>query len=46
MTVAPLDLAAVSRVIDDFGSSMNLPATAYTDAAVLAWEMELSLIHI
>lgn len=40
MATAPLDLDAVARVIAPFGSSATLPAAAYTDPAVLAWEQE------
>jgi glycine betaine catabolism A len=37
---APIDLSEVRRVIADFGSNLTLPAAAYTDPEVLAWEME------
>ena len=35
---APLDRAAVEAALRPFGSSRMLPAQAYTDPAVLAWE--------
>src|SRR3954463_1087327 len=35
---APLDPDAVAAALEPFGSSRTLPAQAYTDAAVLAWE--------
>lgn len=35
---APLDRAAVEAALLPFGSSRMLPAQAYTDPAVLAWE--------
>ncbi|MFG2044197.1 aromatic ring-hydroxylating dioxygenase subunit alpha [Dactylosporangium sp. NPDC048998] len=35
---APLDPAGIEPALRPFGSSRTLPAAAYTDAAVLAWE--------
>jgi Rieske 2Fe-2S family protein len=35
---APLDPAALDRALRPFGQSTMLPAAAYTDPAVLAWE--------
>ena len=35
---APLDPAALRRALQPFGRSTQLPAAAYTDPAVLAWE--------
>jgi Rieske 2Fe-2S family protein len=35
---APLDPGALAAALRPFGSSRTLPAQAYTDAAVLAWE--------
>ena len=37
---APLDLAALQRVLLPFGPSRLLPQEAYTSAEVLAWEQE------
>ena len=36
--VAPLDTAALDAALRPFGQSTMLPAAAYTDPAVLAWE--------
>jgi hypothetical protein len=36
--IAPLDQSALDRALRPFGESTMLPATAYTDPAVLAWE--------
>ena len=38
MPAAPLDAAALDATLRPFGESVMLPATAYTDPAVLAWE--------
>jgi Rieske 2Fe-2S family protein len=38
IAAAPLDPDAVAAALEPFGSSRTLPAQAYTDAAVLAWE--------
>jgi Rieske 2Fe-2S family protein len=35
---APLDAAGVAAALEPFGRSRTLPAAAYTDPAVLAWE--------
>jgi glycine betaine catabolism A len=35
---APVDPAALRRALQPFGSSTQLPAAAYTDPAVFAWE--------
>ena len=35
---APLDPAELDRALRPFGQSTMLPAAAYTDPAVLAWE--------
>lgn len=40
MNPAPIDEAPIRRVIADFGENLTLPAAAYTDPAVLEWEME------
>jgi Rieske 2Fe-2S family protein len=37
-TAAPVDPAALADALRPFGSSRTLPAAAYTDPAVLAWE--------
>lgn len=37
---APLDPEAVAAALAPFGSSRMLPGAAYTDPAVLAWEIE------
>jgi Rieske 2Fe-2S family protein len=37
-TAAPVDPAALADALLPFGSSRTLPAAAYTDPAVLAWE--------
>ena len=39
-SVAPLDPAAIARVLEPFGSSRLLPRQAYIDDAVFAWEAE------
>lgn len=38
--ISHLDPSHLERVIDPFGESRTLPAAAYTDEAVLAWEVE------
>nr|MBA3304147.1 aromatic ring-hydroxylating dioxygenase subunit alpha [Acidimicrobiia bacterium] len=37
---APLDAAGLDAALAPFGHSRMLPAAAYTDDAVLAWEQE------
>ena len=36
--VAPVDADGLARALQPFGQSTMLPAAAYTDPAVLAWE--------
>lgn len=37
---APIDVTALEAVLAPFGRSRTLPAAAYTDDAVLAWELD------